>query len=540
MIRFRTVYIFVSLFLILASCSKDPLLDRMKTIQDVGDSNPRQALLMLDSLGVQVRSQSEYVKNKYDLLKIRLNDKAYITHSSDIVIKNLVKYFEAEGTLLEKQEVNYYAGSVYRDLSDTPRALEHFFKSLEYADKNKTPDSIMVCNTYSNLSDLYHRVQDYGKSEAMARKEWEYSVKLRLDPVLSYMHVAGALLHLGKNKEATELYDSTFYYILSSPKTESYKADLYFLLGDYAALRNIKMAARCDSLLRELKNSNLTSSNCLSYADYYILSNKPDSAIKYCNMIMYSKKDSTGFCKYDASRKLFEIYRRLGNRDSTIHYAGIHINISNKMDLGKRQQLATTVSNAYQYHLDKNKEEKLNEENMFYQNLLLIVCVVIVVLLVLSIAVYIHIKRKQIKRVLSLSYEIQLLTVKEQRLRDDIASKEQELSAQIEQNKSIIQQLHQSDFEDSAEDILSTIKQCAVGKRSMTNDIWKRLYKTVDKLYPGFNELLLTELGTFTEQQKQVCYLMRIGLSKPDIQNVTNLSRVTVWRWTKKFEWALG
>ena len=74
----------------------------------------------------------------------------------------------------------------------------------------------------------------------------------------------------------------------------------------------------------------------------------------------------------------------------------------------------------------------------------------------------------------------------------------------------------------------------------MTNDIWKRLYKTVDRLHPGFNELLLTELGTFTEQQKQVCYLMRIGLSKPDIQNVTNLSRVTVWRWTKKFEWALG
>ena len=210
------------------------------------------------------------------------------------------------------------------------------------------------------------------------------------------------------------------------------------------------------------------------------------------------------------------------------------------MDLGKRQQLATTVSNAYQYHLDKNKEEKLNEENLFYQHLLLIVCVVVVTLLIIAIAVYIHIKRKQIRRVLSLSHKIQLLSEKEQRLKADIANKEQELSAQIEQNKSIIQQLHQSDFEDSAEDILNTIKQCVVGKQSMTNDIWKRLYKTVDRLHPGFNELLLTELGTFTEQQKQVCYLMRIGLSKPDIQNVTNLSRVTVWRWTKKFEWALG
>jgi hypothetical protein len=210
------------------------------------------------------------------------------------------------------------------------------------------------------------------------------------------------------------------------------------------------------------------------------------------------------------------------------------------MDLGKRQQLATTVSNAYQYHLDKNKEEKLNEENLFYQHLLLIVCVVVVTLLIIAIAVYIHIKRKQIRRVLSLSHKIQLLSEKEQRLKADIANKEQELSAQIEQNKSIIQQLHQSDFEDSAEDILNTIKLCVVGKQSMTNDIWKRLYKTVDRLHPGFNELLLTELGTFTEQQKQVCYLMRIGLSKPDIQNVTNLSRVTVWRWTKKFEWALG
>lgn len=539
MVRLKTIYLFITLFLILASCSRDSFLDRMKTIQDIGDNNPKQALLMLDSLEIQVRSQSKYIKNKYDLLKIRLNDKAYITHSSDIVIKNLVRYFEEEGTLLEKQEVNYYAGSVYRDLSDTPRALEHFFKSLEYAKENKNSDSVMACNTYSNLCDLYFRVQDYNNSEVMARKEWEYSDKLKLDPVLSYMHVAAALLNQKKKKEAAELYDSAYYYILSSTKIEDYKTDLCYLIGNFASVKDINKATACDSILRKFNRSDMTSSNCLSYADYYILSNKLDSAIKYCNIIMKSREDSTGFAKYDASRKLFEIYKRLGNKDSTVHYAGIHINISNKMDLGKRQQLATTVSNAYLYHLDKEKEEKLNAENLFYQHIILIVCIVIVVLLIIAIAVYAHIKRKQIRRVLSLSHEIQLLTEREQQLKVDIACKEQELSTQIEQNKSIIQQLHQSDFEDVAEDILNTIKQCAVGKQSMTNDIWKRLYKTVDKLYPNFNELLLKELGTFTEQQKQVCYLMRIGIQRPDIQNVTNLSRVTVWRWTKKFDWAI-
>ena len=52
-------------------------------------------------------------------------------------------------------------------------------------------------------------------------------------------------------------------------------------------------------------------------------------------------------------------------------------------------------------------------------------------------------------------------------------------------------------------------------------------------------DLLLKELGTFTEQQMQVCYLMRIGLAKPQIQNMTNLSRATVWRWVKKYDWVL-
>lgn len=47
----------------------------------------------------------------------------------------------------------------------------------------------------------------------------------------------------------------------------------------------------------------------------------------------------------------------------------------------------------------------------------------------------------------------------------------------------------------------------------------------------------MKELDTFTEQQMQVCYLMRIGLSKTQIQNMTNLSRVTIWRWVKKFAW---
>ena len=117
---------------LLFSCSDNHALEDIETIKTVGDENPEKALVMLDSLEIEIRDKSDYVKNKYDLLRIRLNDKAYNLPTSDLMIKKLMSYFEDKGSLNEKQEVFYYAGSVYRDLQDTPRALEYFLKSLDY------------------------------------------------------------------------------------------------------------------------------------------------------------------------------------------------------------------------------------------------------------------------------------------------------------------------------------------------------------------------------------------------------------------------
>ena len=110
----------------------------------------------------------------------------------------------------------------------------------------------------------------------------------------------------------------------------------------------------------------------------------------------------------------------------------------------------------------------------------------------------------------------------------------------MDQNKTFIKLLHQSELDKKAEDVVFAIRQASTGRKNMKADDWKRLYQAVDELYPLFRDRLLKELGTFTEQQMQVCYLMRVGLSKPQIQNMTDLSRVTIWRWVKKYEWVLS
>ena len=162
-----------------AACSEHSTINKMEVIKAEGDNNPTAAIAMLDSLKEQIKGESEYEQCKYDLLRIRLNDKAEILPNSDNNIKELVEYFQNNGSIAEKQEVYYYAGSVYRDLRDTPRALGFFLKSLETANNRKECDSIMLRNTYSNLTYLYYKVQNYKDALDAAQKELEICKKMK-------------------------------------------------------------------------------------------------------------------------------------------------------------------------------------------------------------------------------------------------------------------------------------------------------------------------------------------------------------------------
>ena len=82
------------------------------------DTAPKQVLEQLAEMSVDMAAAPEYVRMKYDLLKTKASDKAYILHKSDSVMKRVVAYFEKYGTPAEKMEACYYMGSVYRDFAE--------------------------------------------------------------------------------------------------------------------------------------------------------------------------------------------------------------------------------------------------------------------------------------------------------------------------------------------------------------------------------------------------------------------------------------
>ena len=555
------------------------MMDKLDQIKHVGDSDPATALAMLDSLEIEMRAESEYTRNKYDLLRIRLNDKADKTATSDIVIKSLLGYFEREGTVQDKQEVCYYAGSVYRDLQDTPRALEYFFRSIEYAEDAEDCDSVMLQNTYSNLNYLYYGVQNYQEAVATGRKELEVCRALGRDKVVPLLHLGGALMATDSTRQAKAYLDEALQAIESSNKIAHQQGNLYNLLCHYVELGERQKAECCRKLIDGDPVRDFAAFPCIALAMYYQMTGRTDSASVFLNRVIDDGTDINNM--YDAAKMLYQMYDVQGNQPKALHYARMYMQLSDSLDFGKRQQLAATVGNEYQYHLDQKKEQQLRDAKEHYKLAVAVVCAVALLLLCLGLAVYVRRRNRHLEQITALSQELQGKADDEQRLRQEIdlrerklseakyqlekqddelgkvkaqldkvsteltgydielREKEQRLTEKMQQNQTFLNLLHQSELEGKAEDVIEAIRQSSEGKKNMQPADWKQLYRAVDELYPTFQDQLLKELGTFTEQQMQVCYLMRIGLSKPQIQNMTNLSRVTVWRWVKKYNWVV-
>ena len=528
-------YCLYVLLVSLLSCGRSRYLDTLDNIKRVGDSNPDTALLMLDSLAEGVRGESEYVRNKYELLKIRLCDKAYRPATSDVAIRNLMGYFGDKGSSLEKQEVFYYAGSVYRDLCDTPRALEYFLNSLDYAQSGMVYDTVMLRNTYSNLNDLYYNVQDYGNAALMARKELEVCRLLDSDRLIPYLHLCSSYIGLDSLSLASAATDSAFNIFRASSVHERNNDDLVYVLYYYSMINNKRMASLCHTMI--MKDSSICSGfiPSLFFAYYYDCVEKKDSAIAYCEKALELSESLEE--RYDATKLLFALNKSNGDDKTACRLAYSYMQLSDSLDFGKRQEKAAQINNQHKYYIDKNRERMLNEQKEKYRRTLYLVSFIAIMLLCLGYVIHITRRNRQLNKILSLNVEIERVSLQEKNLRDELARKESELYEKMAQNKTLVRLLHQSELTDKAEEVIESIRQVSNGEKTMSQSDWDQLFTAVDALYPDFKEQMVNKCDALTEQQIQFCYLLRIGLSNVQIKNVTNMSRVTVWRWMKKFEW---
>lgn len=242
----------------------------------------------------------------------------------------------------------------------------------------------------------------------------------------------------------------------------------------------------------------------------------------YSNMeyLFYGVQDYKNELVY--AKKEYKLSKELNRLDllPIIHVAMSYSNLD-----------STRQAKQYQYHLDSNKERQAEEVAVKYKTIIANISFVVLSIISLIIILTINRKNRNLKKLMSLSNEVKstrerLNDVNHQleKVENELKNKEDLLSEKMQQNSSILRLLNKSKLEEDAEEVVETIRQAAKGKKNLNVEEWKQLYAAVDKLYPEFRDQLIERLGNFSEKQMEVCYLMRIRLKNPEIQQLTGLS----------------
>ena len=554
----------------------DREISRMNVIKQLGNSHPQLALASYDSLKDEFTKGSTYVRNKYTLLGIRLRDKAELPHTSDSCIRRLVPYFEKKGTIREMQEVYYYAGSVYRDLQDTPRSLEYFLKSAACTEKGET-DSVMLRNCYSQLCAMYTKVQDYGNALQMAKAEYEVARSIGTLDGITMIQLGNAYMRTDSFPQATEVMRM----MLTENDTTNLTPDILCDLLYYFSLTDDTANARfCYTRFVDMPERHpIKAQQHISLGKYFLLLGLTDSSAQHYQLAL---EQGDSICKYDACRKLFHLYEDCGEKEEAYKYASEFLRISTCLDLGMRQEQAATINNQYQYYKDKQEEDSIKAEKEIMELYLWMTLLITLTLISVICAVYTFRKyqRQRLLHEISMTLdgdtgsdngneqETHVLmrikkgmdsarikqeemakklekaegNIKEQgqsieRAKRDAEEKLQEAHRQMERGVNLFKMAHLTELSKNDNDIVESIRKASRMEQELTSKQWSELISFINDRYPTFSQKIVTKHGPISEKQMHICYLLKMGFTNTEICNIMkDCSRSTIWRWKNRLK----
>ena len=116
---------------VVAGCADNSRLrDDIDRAGRLADTCPDSAIALLDSLSPAINQADRATRMRYDLMLIKSRDKAYIEHRNDSMIAPVVEYFTNHTDPDFTPLALYYAGRVYSDLGDAPRALDYYQQAV--------------------------------------------------------------------------------------------------------------------------------------------------------------------------------------------------------------------------------------------------------------------------------------------------------------------------------------------------------------------------------------------------------------------------
>ena len=552
----KVIYLLLIL-LILTSCAGnrkyDDLMKRADSIMNVNDDSAKVAIRMLDGIKSQLPEFSQSQKMRYELLRHKAMNKACITFTSDSVMKKVVDYYDNHGSANERMLANYVLGCVYRDMYETPMALEYYNKATEQADTTAADcDYGTLYRVYSQMGFLFSKQYlPYQLLDAFGKAvKYAYLAKDTLNAIINYQNRENAYSYLG-NKDsviAINLHAATMFKQIGN----NYAAAIAFGCNynyyiEKKDFINAKKAFEAYNSTGYEGNSNYEDAKaymlCLK-GTYYMFTGQLDSA---CYILQQSLKFCKSFSNKAATTKTLAHYYAKVNQPSLAMKYALQSSEYNDSDLiGARKTQLQQVQAMYDYgrnqEIARMAEQKAKRSTQM-NYMIVFACVVLFLFLSYVYRKQLALKKKRIAAS-KLVYEDCLLKLK--RLQEEkaqlVAEKDKKLAQIITEKENAISKLV-SEIHDiqnryslsSMSDAYLVLKNSSIYKKiqcieahpleEMNEEDWTELADTVEELIPNFIPMLKNRVS---DRDYRICLLIRLGIPASLMARLLNLSDAAI------------
>lgn len=517
-------------------CQKSPLMESLLHAERHMDIESDSAQFILDGIkSLECASEKEVAL--YYLLKTELDDKRYVTHTTDSLIKISTEYYEKHSDTKRLIKAYYYMGRAYADMQDGLQAQEYFLKALELGDNNN--DKIILFKIYNSLGTLYSYQDIYEMALPMYKNALDLVLQVKDSTNTSFI-----LRNIGRNFKLIHEYDSTIFYFekaldYSTPRSRS------SILKDLACLYLDKnQNEKAFEYINEAKKSAITPTAL--YPIYFNLGRYFSNIQKYDSAQIYFNKSiecPNIYTKAGSYYYLLPIQKGQKKFDDYITYTEKYIQLQDSIEALSHFENIRTVQSMFNYQ--QVEKEKVKFEKKASQRTLEIFQLISFFAIVFIITFYFF-KKDQRKKKLLLELQTEQYKISQQYIEDnkkqisklehDLSSGKEELSEvqkqlyearklmlEMENRQVIMKQgtLHilEEDFQSSS------LYLKAHGENPQLNKSeWAELRELIDATYSNFTIRLRRVYPRISTEELHICYLSKMGLPVKKIAAIMNIT----------------
>lgn len=363
----------------------------MRCMEERSDS----ALIYLSSLTSVIGNEPEETQMYYGLLKTKAEDKEYIRHTSDSLMKEVVHFYESHRNTEKLMEAYYYLGCVYRDMKDAPRAMVAFQKAIEVGGNTQQYD--ILGRVYEQMGTILAYQSLYEDALKAYKTSYAYNVKQKEGEGKGIVY---ALRNQGRMYEVLNRLDSAEYYYQKAYE-KAFKLNDQQVINSisiefgnvYIGLGKLDSAKNVFSRIPQFKNNAIY---LLGIAQIHQLTSQADSArFYYLQTLEKGKQNPNKYLKSKSYKALAKLEAQKDNYQSAFDYALNSLKLEDTIKKETRTEEIGKINALYNYQHTEKENQQLLLENEYKRNEIYLLIIGLLIIFVSAIFYGIHIKKQK-------------------------------------------------------------------------------------------------------------------------------------------------